>query len=410
MRIAFYSDNFYPEISGISDSIITTGQELVRRGHEVMYVAPFYGKREYRRVRQIAPEKSTTLAVHDEREDLPVVRLPSFPFPGSPTGQSRVALPVGRSFSRLRLFKPDIIHTQSPFGVGLEALRASRRLGVPLVGTNHTPVEEFMIYNPVGGAFLQKCVRSLYLWYYRHCALVTAPWTGLLDSMRGQGLDVESATLGNPIRTDFFTPPSSEQKMALRKKYSFSGPTLLYAGRLAPEKHVDIVLKAVSRLVDAFPLLTFVVTGHGIAEKELRILAERLFIKDSVRFTGYVSPGELVELFQAADIFVIMSSAETQCLALMQAFAVGLPAIGARAGALPDYLPGDAGFIVEPGDEKKLLGCLEILLRDSALRERMGTAGENFVKQFSPHEIAAQWEGVYAKIISEHNGGQHSNL
>lgn len=400
MRIAFYSDNFFPELSGISDSIITTGEELVRRGHEVMYVAPFYGKREYRRIRGAASEKAKVPAAHDDREDLPVLRLPSLPFPGSPTGQSRIALPVGWSISRVRAFKPDIIHTQSPFGTGIEALFASRRLEVPLVGTNHTPVEEFMLYNPIGGASLRKAVRSLYIWYYNRCALVTAPWTGLLDAMRGEGLDVQSATLGNPIRSDLFTAPSREQKKTLRKKYGFNGPVLLYTGRLAPEKHVDVILKALSRLVDRFPLLTFVATGHGIAEQELRTTAERLFIKDSVRFTGYVSPEELVELYQAADIFAIMSTAETQCLALMQAFAVGLPAIGTRAGALPDYLPRDGSFIVEPGDEQKLSDYVEILLKDEGLRERMGKAGEMFVKQFLPHEIATQWEGVYTRVLS----------
>ena len=401
MRIAFYSDNFFPEISGISDSIITTGQELLRRGHEVMYVAPFYGKREYRRIETTVSEKETA---RDERNDLPVLRLPSFRFPGSPTAQSRIALPLGRSISRMRKFKPDIIHTQSPFGTGLEALFASRRLGVPLVGTNHTPIEEFMIYNPIGGKLPQKFVRSLYTWYYNRCILVSAPWAGLLETMRADGLTRESAALPNPIRTDLYTPPSPEQKKALRLHYGFVGPVILYAGRLAPEKHVDVILNALSRLITIFPSLTFVVTGHGIAEEELRALAEHLAITDSVVFTGYVSSENLVELYRVADIFIIMSTAETQCLALMQGFATGLPAIGARAAALPDYLPPDASFIVEPGDDRKVSEYVKTLLQDQALRERMGGAGVAFVKQFSPEKIAAQWEEVYARVLSKKQG------
>lgn len=401
MRIAFYSDNFYPEISGISDSIITTGQELVRRGHEVLYVAPFYGKREYRRIHSNTLKKVAAPVAHDEREDLPVLRLPSFPFPGSPTGQSRIALPLGTSLHRMRAFKPDIIHTQSPFGTGLEALRASKRLRVPLVGTNHTPVEEFMLYNPVGGKLLQKLIRSLYIWYYNHCVFVSAPWNGLLDGMRAEGFLRQSAMLSNPIRTDLFTPPAPEQKIALRKKYAFNGPVILYTGRLAPEKHVDVILKALSRIRGAFPTLTFVATGHGAAEKELRTVVERLSIAPSVRFTGYVGSEELVELYQAADIFVVMSTAETQCLALMQGFATGLPAIGARACALPDYLPADASFIVPPGNDEKLAEHLQTLLKDDALRARMGNAGVTFTKQFSPEHIAQQWEEIYTQVLSE---------
>ncbi|KKW46175.1 MAG: Glycosyl transferase group 1, partial [Parcubacteria group bacterium GW2011_GWB1_57_6] len=57
MRIAFFSDNFYPELSGITDTIITTGLELQRRGYEICYVGPHYSPRDYRIAKRQHPER-----------------------------------------------------------------------------------------------------------------------------------------------------------------------------------------------------------------------------------------------------------------------------------------------------------------------------------------------------------------
>ncbi len=162
MRIAYFSDNFFPEISGITDTVITTGEELRRRGHEVVYVAPRYSGKDYRFVHSAEMEKSSQ---HDARKDLPVKRLPSLKMLNSDR-QSRIVIPFGASLPYIKKFKPDVIHTQSPFGTGIEALLASRVLGVPLVGTNHTPIEEFIGYVPVVGPMISALARRYFAWYY----------------------------------------------------------------------------------------------------------------------------------------------------------------------------------------------------------------------------------------------------
>ena len=144
MRIAFFADNFYPELSGIVDSVLITGKELTKRGHSVVYVGPHYSPKDYTLVgKQCHKQKGSELI-----DGMPIVRLPSLPLPYSPTGQSHFAFPTGRAVKFLRQWKPDIIHTHSPYGCGFEAKKAARKLDVPLVGTNHTPVEEFYPFAP----------------------------------------------------------------------------------------------------------------------------------------------------------------------------------------------------------------------------------------------------------------------
>jgi 1,2-diacylglycerol 3-alpha-glucosyltransferase len=385
MRIAFFSDNFYPEISGISESIITTGSELQKRGHEVLYVAPWY------------PESAYEPGRDPERDRLRVVRLPSVPFFNSPTGQARVALPIGASYRVLRAFEPDVIHTQSPYGTGLEALRAARRVGAALVGTNHTPISEFIRYLPIHGSLAIQLAQRYESWYYNHCTITTAPYAGLLDEMRRFGFRGEGWAQPNPLPiTAGAAEP--EERVACRRELRIDGSMILVSGRLAPEKKVDVIFRAFARALPKLPDATLVVTGHGSNEALLRRLAATLGIAGHVRFVGFVSVRDLDRLNSAADVYVVMSTAETQSLALMQAFAHGVPAVAARSRGLAAYMCPEAGRLVEPGDVDALAGELVDLLGSDNRRVQMGRAGVEFVKQFSPCAVAVEWERVFERV------------
>jgi 1,2-diacylglycerol 3-alpha-glucosyltransferase len=395
MKIAYFSDNFYPEISGISDSIITTGEELRKLGHDVMYVAARYSKKDHKPTLRYGADKKL---IRDWRADLPVKRLPAPPLPNSPTGQSRFEIPLGFALPAMFTFKPDIIHTQSPHGLGLEALFAARLLGVPLVGTEHTPVEEFAHYG--GGELFGKVWLKWEIWYYNRCAFVTTPYQGLYDDMKRRGLDAPGRGQANPV--PFASSPSTRDQIAAAKKeLGVEGPMLLCSGRLAPEKKVDVILRAVAIAVKEFPTLELLITGHGSAEPALKKLVAELQIEKNVRFLGFVDSSLLPALYRAADAYVLMSTAETQSLSLMQAYASGTPALAARARGLIDYTPDGAGFLIEPGNAQELAEKITILLKDEGLRERMGLAGSAFVAKFASPTIAKDWEDIYQKAISK---------
>jgi 1,2-diacylglycerol 3-alpha-glucosyltransferase len=382
MRIAYFSDNFYPEISGISDSIITTGTELTKRGHEVVYVAPWY------------PQKSYQASRDPARDALAVKRVPSIPFFNSPTGQSRIALPIGSSIPFLKRFKPDVLHVQSPYGTGLEALLASKILRVPIIGTNHTMLEEFMRYLP-GGKFYTPIALAYNAWFYNRPRIVSAPYQGLIGDMRRAGLRKPGIAQANPVHFSSAIK-NAEQKNACKRALHIAGPLILASGRLAPEKHVDIVVRAFARVLKDIPDATLAITGHGSNELLLKELAEKLGIASRVRFVGFVTQKELERLYCAADVYAVMSTAEAQSLSLMQAFVNRVPAVAARGRGLIDYLPPDCGFLVEPGNIEECAARLQQLIGDAALRERLGAAGASFVKNFSPEKIADEWERIYS--------------
>ncbi len=387
MRIAYFSDNFYPELSGITDTIITTGKELKSHGHEICYVGPYYSPKDYGVAQRQYPADKT----HDTIDGMPIVRLPSVSLPASPTGQSRFAFPTGASFPFLDSFKPDIIHTQSPYGAGWEALRAAKRYKVPLVGTNHTAVEDFFP--------LPSLIRAYDAWYYNHCDFVTAPYAKLIERMREKGFTKPGRAVANPAELAAFAPATASERAEHKRAMGLTGPVVLYAGRLGVEKRVDVLIRALALLMKDFPTITLIVTGHGAAEESLKTLAQKLGVGRHIKFTGFLSRATLPHAYKTADVFAMMSTSDSQSIALMQAYSGGIPAVCARARGLPDYTPSEAGFLVEPGDHKALAEKIKLLLNDPGLRGRMGAAATEFAKKFSPEKIAAEWEQMYRQVI-----------
>jgi glycosyltransferase involved in cell wall biosynthesis len=396
MNIALFSDNFYPEISGITDSITLLGRELVGRGHSVLFVVPRYAKRDYKKAGIQSQEQ-------EYPQNFSIERMPAIRYPYSPTGQSRIALPFGRSIPRIKKFVPDIIHTHSPFGAGLEALIASRRTQTPLVGTNHTPISEFIKYSPLHSHRITKMALRYFSWYYNHCEYITTPCQSLLTEMKENGFHRAHKSLSNPIDLEHFGPSkNNEEKQKLKKRFGFSSHTILYTGRLAVEKHIDVIIRAIADARQSIPDLSFAITGIGSSEKSLRDLTQKLGLERSVLFLGHVDEKILPLIYKASDIFVIMSTAESQSLSLMNAMASGLPVIGARARALPEYITPRNGIIVNVGDFKGLSHEIIKLCTSPDYTHTLGLGGMTTVREFRPSAIAKVWETIYNDVIWKH--------
>ncbi|KUM24741.1 hypothetical protein AU467_06480 [Mesorhizobium loti] len=161
-------------------------------------------------------------------------------------------------------------------------------------------------------------------------------------------------------------------------------------------------------LKERIPSAILVIAGHGSQERHLRVLVQRLGLEPSVRFVGTLSKSSLATLFQAADVFVTMSTSETQGMALLQAMACGIPVIGANARALPEYIGNDRGSLVEASDAASLSARLADLLSHPELASQLGRGGTAFVKQFATERIADQWEHHYQILIERKASDERS--
>jgi len=390
MRIALFTDSFYPELGGIQDSILVSARELGARGHAVAIFAPTPSPRDFARAGlQIAePALGATVEIH---------RLFALPMPGS-TGQSRLVLPTGQRWHAVARFRPDVIHSHTFLGTGLEALAVSRRLAVPLVGTNHWQIGAFNVYAPVvaRAAVARGCWRALAR-YYNRFDWVSAPSQATLADMRAHGFRRPGAVISNPIDTATFHPPAPGQRQALKAKLGLGEATVLFAGRLAREKRIDVLLHALPALRARVPGAELVLAGHGTARPALEALAQELGVAAHVRFTGTLGHVALAELCRAADVFALASTSESQSMMLLQAMSAGLPAVGARNGPLVEYIPPEAGLLADPDRPASFAAALARLLGTPWLRASMAEHATAAAARFGVPAVIDAWQDVYAR-------------
>ena len=392
MRIAIFSDNFYPELSGIADSILATAKKLAERGHQIDFYVPSYSVKDFAKSNLVKKEI-------DLGPNIIIHRFFSCHFPTA-TGQGRIVIPTLWRWLKMRAHKPDIIHTHLFFGMGFEALAAAKFLKLPLVGTNHTAITEFVKQIPIGAKFLEKLSLKFVSWFYNKCDFVSAPAQGILNEMMVNGFIKPSQVIYNPADIINFYPAPIEEKTRLRMQYNFSDQVVLCVGRIAPEKHVDVVIRAINLVKNDFPDINLLIVGHGSMMANLKQLVQEMKLEKNVKFLGTLNKIELAKIYRTADLLATASTSEIQSLCLIDAFASAIPAVGVNARGLAESIDESDGFVVEPGDYRAMAEKIIFLLKNPEISAKMGRAGNLGVQEFSEEKIASKWEEIYQQAIN----------
>lgn len=197
------------------------------------------------------------------------------------------------------------------------------------------------------------------------------------EDLQTRGFSADAITvIPNGVDLSFYTPAPDTPR--------FADPTVLYLGRLKRYKRVDLVLRAVARLRAGGVPARLVVAGRGNAERALRTLADRLKLGEAVRFAGYVSEEEKRTLLRRAWVHTLTSPKEGWGISNLEAAACGTATVASDAPGLRDSVVHEhTGFLVPHGDVPALAERLGAILRDPALRDRLGAGARAFARGFS---------------------------
>ena len=186
-------------------------------------------------------------------------------------------------------------------------------------------------------------------------------------------------------------------------KFKIHDNIVLYVGRLASNKGLEVLIKAAPEVLREHPKTTFVFVGEDEGMKELLTeQAKKLGISKNILFTGHIKDEELfLSAFAACDVFVLPSEYEAFGIVLLEAMACKKPVIGSHVGGVPEAVGDEgAGLIVEYNDAKALSEEINKLLADQKLRKNMGELGRARVKKnFTWESVVNQIEKVYAELI-----------
>jgi glycosyltransferase involved in cell wall biosynthesis len=375
MKIGIFVDTYKPITTGVVHSVELWRQGLEALGHEIHIFAPAspgYQDREARVYRFHSVNLSRKVA-------------------------APLAIPISRQvLSVIPRLGLDVIHTQHPFSMGRLGVYFARKLALPVVYTFHTQYEQYAHYVPLPQPVVRTAARRLVADHAERCDLIICPTPSSRDLLLSYGVRRPIEILPNAIDLRAFDrvdPGDLRSRLGITP----GERVLIYCGRLAKEKNIPFLLRALRHLLTQAPRTRLLIVGEGTEQDALEKLATELGLDDRVVFAGKVAYADVPRYYAAADLFVMTSVTEVMPLALLEAMASGLPIVALASQGFSDTVaPGVNGLLTEH-DPAAYAGALRHLLADEAGRRRMGAQARESAQRYSLFETARRLAEIYEK-------------
>ncbi len=413
MRIAIFTDTYLPDKNGVTASVDHFSRLMADDGHQIIIFCPKGNHYKDKKYPNIIIRRYVSITAPSYKD-------------------MQLALPfVWTAVRDLKKFNPDVVHIQTPLGIGWIGIWATKILKIKNIQTYHTYIPDFLVYlspktllginkitdyinvsssklfktlanvdvieeNRVAEKFIARLAqiskeifdkddrsskindrfgRDFTRVVYNRADLVLTPSEAMKKVLKKQGVKTRVEVLSNGIDYDYFKKKTDYH---IKNK-------LVHIGRLGYEKNVDVVIKAFDIARQSNSKMTLDIFGFGPAEKSLRDLVEIVGLSEKIKFHGAYDISKLSQKLCDYDCFAIASTVETQGIVILEAMAAGLPIIGVNKLAIPDAVKdGENGYLSKPNDPRGMAkNMLRILESDEKLRQ----FGQESLKIAKSHEI-----------------------
>jgi glycosyltransferase involved in cell wall biosynthesis len=369
VRIALFSEVYWPMVSGVGVTLLRLTRALEQRGHQVRVYSASY-------------------ALPKGQPDRPEVhRSPSVPLFLYPD--------VQWAFPRLRdviddaaRFRPDVVHVATEFALGLAGLKAARQLRLPLVASAHTDYDKYAARYGVDWALR---VGWHYLrWFYGQAHRVLCPSRIYEEHLHTRGVH-HTGVWSRGVDPAHFHPQFRSE--AYRQALGLRPNDLLvtYIGRIAKEKNLNQLLAAWNALSSERGSAQLALVGRGPLEDEIRRRE-----MPGVHILGLRHDRELSEAYASADIFVFPSATETFGNSLLEAMGSGLPSLAASAGGVLEFAQHNRNaWLVSPNSAPAITVGLRRLMQDAALRGSLASGALQTARERG-------WDHVNDRLLEDY--------
>lgn len=379
MRIAQFTESFAPVINGVAVALDLLLDEWGREHHVDLYAPHFPGHRD------------------EERPGVRVHRFPSYRLPGH--SDYPIAFPLhGRLSRAFRSKPPEVVHTHSPFTLGQVARRWARRAGLPLVTTYHTLYVEYAHYaagvpRPLARDFLRRLSRD----YCGVCDAVVVPTAPIRDVLRDYGVKRPIHVIPTGLK---LRPPAPPDPEFPRRALGIppSAPLVLFAGRLAREKNLGLLLESFRRVLLRIPEARLLLAGSGPCEAETRAHAAALGLGERVTFAGFIAPDRMPRVYAASDVFAFTSLTDTQGLVLTEAKAAGLPVVSVDAYGPSAVVKHEVDGLLCAASADELAAAISRVLTDPDFRSRLARGALSEARAYGIEATAAAYTRLYEDL------------
>ena len=242
-------------------------------------------------------------------------------------------------------------------------------------------------------SFLNKWVLKYLNWFHLPFERIYVPSESTRHELLSKNFHKDIRIWGRGVDHNFFTPTKRINHYFQQKYGIKENNILLYVGRMAPEKNIDLVLKTFHSLPsDIKKDAHLVMVGDG----PLFSMLSQTY-REKVTWTGFLEGEELAKVFASSDLFLFPSETETFGNVVLEALASGLPVIGANAGGVGNIIEdGKTGFLCEPSNREVFVMQTANLLENHLLRNSFADAARKYA-------CTQSWDEIFSQLVTNLN-------
>ncbi len=386
MRIGLFTDTFTPDINGVVTSIETLRKQLIRDGHDVFVIT-----------------NHPKLLQYSYQDRILRVTGVEVKFLYGYTISTPWHL---RAYNEIKKMRLDIIHVHTEFGIGIFARICASRLNIPLVSTYHTTYEDYTHYvnvfdSKIVEKYSKKAVASLSKVYSQSSSIVIAPSEKTKELLESYKITKEIEVIPSGLDLSAFAHPDPKLRAQRRAEFGYTDAdiVLVYIGRIAQEKSLDVVLEVFASLTQRNNAVKLLIIGGGPSLDDLKKQAADLQISEKVTFAGKRVAQDVPSYYFASDLFISASLTETQGVTFIEALASGLPVFARPDEPYIDIVHEDETGFYFNSPEEFTAKVTYYLDKSVAEKDRFRQACISIVEPFSSEAFADHVLKVYQRAV-----------
>jgi glycosyltransferase involved in cell wall biosynthesis len=370
MRITLVTETYPPEVNGVALTVQSLLGGLLQLGHELTLVRPAQAGE--------GTDGFTDGAVR-------IVPVPSLPLPLYPG--LRIGLPVTRRLRRLwRTQRPDVVYIATEGPLGWAAARVARRLAIPAATGFHTRFDDFVAH--YGMRWLSRPVFAYMRRFHNRAQATLVPTQELFDFLTRRGFRYPRLHR-RAVDTRQFDPQRRDAVLRAQWGLGEDGLAVIYLGRIAPEKNLEVAVAAFRAIQSRHPRARFVWVGDGPA----RAVLERA--NPGFVFCGMQHGESLGRHFASGDLFLFPSLTETFGNVTLEALASGVVVLAFDYGAAGEHIRnGVDGVTVPFGDAAAFVQTARELADDPLRMRAIRNTARRAVAELGPAPVSRAFEAL----------------
>lgn len=437
MRIAMFTNTYYPFVGGVPISIERLSKGLKNQGHQVVIFAPSYeedgeeelSKSKERKINQnSSKENSVKHKIKQgmnedinqeikhgaiERGSIEIHRFEVMKH--KLTNGCVIPKLFDSKIERIfRQYSFDVIHVHHPMLMGYTAMYLSKRYNIPMVYTYHTRYEFYVKSLPIfqnivefneEDGIKEKVRHKLFQVtssviipnhnriFMNQCDAIIAPTESIHEFLVNQRV----VTPVHILPTGISCP--SKKKLRVEKNFKKHIEFITIA-RLEEEKNLFFLVHAMElfkkKNQSSFHLS---IVGEGSIRKQLQMVINQKGLSDNITLLGSKSQDEIATLLQDSDLFLFSSKSETQGIVLLEAMSHQLPVVAIEASGVRDVVIDDYNGIKTMEDENSFVNAISKVMKNNDFYHELGEGAYEMASKFDYNQVALEAEKIYLSSL-----------